>query len=236
MAGIIQKKNPCHDYSICYDICAATWPQLTLNHLRCVQTSLSMARIGLFTKRHSTSRLLSMGRREKSQGRDGKPVNLVSWLLILQEVHADECMQKSVKCGLVSSGTQAWHTGGAPVFQTGKVGSIPSACFVSRITFLRGWVMRLGRLEIKASRWPWQGYGWFSTKNNPKAYLNPSGARFGGGWRWCLGVRIGGDTVMMELLFGMLRFAWLPKKVNYQNQLSKKFNDDAKEFCVRRSR
>jgi len=64
--------------------------------------------------------------------------------------------------------------------------------------------MRLGVLEIKASRWPWQGYGWFSTKNNPKALLNASGARFGGGWKWCLGVRIGGSTMMFDLLFGII--------------------------------
>lgn len=66
--------------------------------------------------------------------------------------------------------------------------------------------MKIGRLEIKTSRWPWQGYGWFPHKNGkgPKAMFNPNGARFGGGWRYKLGVEIGGATIMMNLLFGIV--------------------------------
>lgn len=68
--------------------------------------------------------------------------------------------------------------------------------------------MKIGRIEIKASRWPWQeGLGWFPHKSGsgPKAPLNPMGARFGGGWRYKLGIAIGGSTVIIDLLFGSIR-------------------------------
>lgn len=75
--------------------------------------------------------------------------------------------------------------------------------------------MKLGRLEVTASRWPWQGYGWFPHKNGkgPKAPLNRSGARFGAGWAWSLGVQIGvsGRTVIVDLLFGSIRIYLAPK-------------------------
>lgn len=64
--------------------------------------------------------------------------------------------------------------------------------------------MKLGRYIIKASRWPWQGWGWFPHKNGKgqKALLNASGSRFGAGWNYRLGISIGGSTVMIDLLFG----------------------------------
>ena len=64
--------------------------------------------------------------------------------------------------------------------------------------------MKLGKYEVKASRFPWQGYGWFPHRNGkgPKAMFNQSGARFGGGWRWKFGVSVGGRTVLLDLLFG----------------------------------
>lgn len=67
--------------------------------------------------------------------------------------------------------------------------------------------LNIGKLKITASRWPWQGYGWFPHRNGkgPTAPLNPADARFGGGWRWKLGVSIGGKTVILDLLFGMVR-------------------------------
>lgn len=67
--------------------------------------------------------------------------------------------------------------------------------------------MKLGRYTIKADRWPWQGYGWFPHKNGkgPKALLNASGARFGAGWTYKLGISIGESTVLIDLLFGMIR-------------------------------
>ena len=66
--------------------------------------------------------------------------------------------------------------------------------------------MKLGRIEIEASRWPWQGYGWFPHKNGkgPTALLNSSGARFGAGWKYKLGVSLSGRTLMLDLLFGIV--------------------------------
>lgn len=67
--------------------------------------------------------------------------------------------------------------------------------------------MRIGRYEVTASRWPWQGYGWLphSNGNGPRAPLNPMGARFGGGWKYKLSVSVGGSTVILDLLFGIVR-------------------------------
>lgn len=68
-------------------------------------------------------------------------------------------------------------------------------------------VLRIGNLVIRAERWPWQGYGWTST-GGYAAPANRNGARFGGGWRWKLGVCVGSTTVLVELLFGILTFRW----------------------------
>lgn len=69
--------------------------------------------------------------------------------------------------------------------------------------------MRLGRIEITASRFPWQGYGWFPHKNGkgPTAPLNPAGSRFGAGWNYKLGISIGGRTILLDLLFGTVRIS-----------------------------
>lgn len=68
--------------------------------------------------------------------------------------------------------------------------------------------MKIGKVEITASRFPWQGYGWFPHKNGkgPKAMLNPGGARFGAGWNYRLGISVGGSgTILIDLLFGTIR-------------------------------
>jgi len=67
---------------------------------------------------------------------------------------------------------------------------------------------KLGKFEIEASRWPNQGYGWFPHKNGrgPKAPLNGTGSRFGAGWNYKLGIEFGGSTVLLNLVFGILRF------------------------------
>lgn len=69
--------------------------------------------------------------------------------------------------------------------------------------------MRIGRVEVKASRWPWQGYGWFPHKNGngPKAIFNANGARFGAGWNYKLGFSIGGSWLLIDLLFGTVRIS-----------------------------
>lgn len=67
-------------------------------------------------------------------------------------------------------------------------------------------MIRIGRITIAAKRWPWQeGYNWRGMSIS-RAPLNPGGARFGGGWRYKLGIDFGGRTVLLNLLFGMLVF------------------------------
>ena len=61
--------------------------------------------------------------------------------------------------------------------------------------------MKIGKIDIKASRWPWQ-------KGNYAAPLNPAGARFGGGWKYRFGVDVGSTTVMLNLIWGMVRISW----------------------------
>ena len=72
--------------------------------------------------------------------------------------------------------------------------------------------MNLGKYQVTASRWPWQGYGWFphrlpaASRKRLRSYapLNSSGARFGGGWKWRLGVSVGSSSTMIDLLFGTI--------------------------------
>lgn len=68
--------------------------------------------------------------------------------------------------------------------------------------------MKTKYLEITASRWPWQGYGWFRSSRT-KAPFNSKGSRFGGGWDYCLGVEIsvgeGYSTWLFNLLFGIIK-------------------------------
>jgi len=74
--------------------------------------------------------------------------------------------------------------------------------------------MKIGRIEIKASRWPWQGAGWFPHRQpwHPgRAPLNSCGARFGGGWKYKFGISIGGSTILIDLLFGSLRIQRIEK-------------------------
>lgn len=75
--------------------------------------------------------------------------------------------------------------------------------------------MNIGRLNIKASRWPWQkqkmhwsmdqrqeNYGWF--------HKSPMG-RFGGGWNYKLGFALASRTLMLDLLFGIVTISWKKK-------------------------
>lgn len=72
---------------------------------------------------------------------------------------------------------------------------------------------KIGRMTITASRWPNQGYGWFPHKNGkgPKAPLNSQGSRFGAGWNYKLGIDIGGTTVLLNLVFGMVMIRLEPR-------------------------
>lgn len=73
--------------------------------------------------------------------------------------------------------------------------------------------MKIGRLKITASRWPWQKRDrhWSHTVGGAKPGLTwgwgrvPGMARFGGGWDWKLGVSIGGREIIADLLLGSVR-------------------------------
>ena len=63
----------------------------------------------------------------------------------------------------------------------------------------RRWKFRIGRLEC-------------SYRRRPKSMLM---GRFGAGWNWKLGVSIGGNTAIFDLLIASIRVAWVavPKTV-----------------------
>ena len=64
--------------------------------------------------------------------------------------------------------------------------------------------MKIFGYEIVAKRWPWQdGYDWHGMTNCP-APLNPKGARFGGGWKYKLGISVSGSSIMVDLVFGLI--------------------------------
>lgn len=60
-------------------------------------------------------------------------------------------------------------------------------------------------MKIDFMRWPWQrGYDWRGM-TGCTAPLNAGGARFGGGWRYKLGVDIGSRSILINLIFGIVR-------------------------------
>ena len=78
--------------------------------------------------------------------------------------------------------------------------------------------MKFGRLEIRASRWPWQrrtstAMLEFEAKPGDKYGWLGSGTmgRFGGGWNWVLSISVSTSGVYFKLLFGCLDFVWVPK-------------------------
>lgn len=60
--------------------------------------------------------------------------------------------------------------------------------------------MKIKSIEIRAQRWPWQ-----EGPGHRIALFNPKGARFGGGWNYKLGIDIGGSTIILNLIWGMIR-------------------------------
>lgn len=76
--------------------------------------------------------------------------------------------------------------------------------------------MKIGRITIKATGWPWQIKNHsalldFDTKvkvGERWGWKDPGGmGRFGGGWRWKLGVMASGRTVIFDLVFGSIRIS-----------------------------
>lgn len=93
------------------------------------------------------------------------------------------------------------------------------------------------RIEIKASRWPWQRRTSMAMLSDPKTegvgmkygWRQTDGmGRFGGGWNWALGFESGGwrdtgITVMFNLLFGIVTVRYRTRKgiaqeLHYQQQ------------------
>lgn len=80
----------------------------------------------------------------------------------------------------------------------------------------------MATIKIKADRWPWQkGYNWHGMVNSTAPLNQPkpgakAAPRFGGGWQWALGFEASasdlGGTVLLNLLFGMIRISWRTAK------------------------
>jgi hypothetical protein len=68
--------------------------------------------------------------------------------------------------------------------------------------------------KIKFIHWPWQIRDAFwanpaGTSGKPWGWKNPGGmGRFGGGWKWKLGILVGKREVIFELIFGSIRIKW----------------------------
>ena len=72
-------------------------------------------------------------------------------------------------------------------------------------------------LAIRFSRWPGQKmpksiwndgtstYGWSRKSCGPMG-------RFGGGWRWKLGLLVGSKSIHMDLIYGSVTVLWYPPK------------------------
>jgi len=74
--------------------------------------------------------------------------------------------------------------------------------------------MKIGRLNIESSRWPWQPIGGRYDQPNRTNYgWKPLGGmgRFGGGWNFKLGIAIGENSMVLDLIFGMIRINWSKK-------------------------
>ncbi|SET76008.1 hypothetical protein [Paracoccus homiensis] len=72
--------------------------------------------------------------------------------------------------------------------------------------------MKIGRFQVtaKASRFPWQaGYNWHGMTGSGAPLNQPrrgdkAAPRFGGGWKYKVGLAFSGQTLMLDLLFGIV--------------------------------
>jgi hypothetical protein len=77
--------------------------------------------------------------------------------------------------------------------------------------------MMVRRLEIKATRWPWQtGYNWRGM-TSCSAPLNADGARFGGGWKYKCGFSTAGWSetgigISFDLIFGIINIRYRTRR------------------------
>lgn len=88
------------------------------------------------------------------------------------------------------------------------------------------------RIKFEAKRWPWQkGYNWHGMEEG--AMLNPvlrktnAAPRFGAGWVYGFGIRVGsrhehGRTILLELIYGFVTIRFLTAKgVAYEKERKK---------------
>ena len=66
------------------------------------------------------------------------------------------------------------------------------------------------RLKVTASSWPWQKRSPHSSHGDTALSKwgwkpIPGMGRFGGGWHYTFGVQVGSRTVILNLIFGMVR-------------------------------
>ena len=66
-------------------------------------------------------------------------------------------------------------------------------------------------MKVKFDRWPWQ---YSCTKWHM--------GRFGGGWKYSLGFKYGGRTIIFDLLFGSIRISWEKKKLTQCSDMGMK--------------
>ena len=73
--------------------------------------------------------------------------------------------------------------------------------------------MKIGKLKITASKWPWMPCKehWSHMGETPQVYgwkSVPGMGRFGGGWRWKLGILVGKKQIALDLIVGSINFNW----------------------------
>lgn len=68
---------------------------------------------------------------------------------------------------------------------------------MAKLIKVYGSTLKIGKIHITPQRWPWQKSG--------KSLI---WGRFGGGWNYKLGIDIGTTTIILNLLFGLIRFEW----------------------------
>lgn len=79
----------------------------------------------------------------------------------------------------------------------------------------------ISKVKITASRFPWQTRTGMALLSDPKTEGagtkygwrgTPGMGRFGGGWNWCIGFRVGSKSVYIELLVGAISISWYPER------------------------
>lgn len=75
-------------------------------------------------------------------------------------------------------------------------------------------------MKVKFRNWPWQTREPFwanpDGKTGTKWGWNPMAdggmGRFGGGWKWKLGIACGGREIILDLILGSIRISFIKEK------------------------